>query len=103
MKHHPEQLPSQIYMGNEPKPNSEYSFRFTGGGIGWRTKTHGVTAYDTYGNHIEGMVPVFIEASEIKSAIEHKKLLLETNPQTAYGAEESIKVYQEMLDKRTVF
>ncbi len=49
------------------------------------------------------MVPAFISVSEVKAAIEHQKHLLETNPQTAYGAEDNIRVWQEMVDKRTVF
>ncbi len=89
-------------MGNEPKPCDKYDLLFESG-IGWRTKTHGLIAYDINGKPIKEMVPVFIEASEVKAAIEHQKYLLEINPKTAYGAEANIKAWQEMLDKRTVF
>lgn len=99
---HPEQRPNQIYMGNELQPRDEYDFRFGGGRIGWRTKTHGSTAYDIYGKFIEGMVPVFIEMSEVISAIEGEKSRLQLWGEKAYGAKENIKVWQDMVDRGSV-
>ena len=99
MQHHPEQTPDQIFIGNEPRENRLFRDSF----CSWKSKTYGKTAYDINNRIIENMVPVFINVSEVESAIEHQKFLLENSPETAYGAEDNIRVWQEMLNKRTVF
>lgn len=98
-KHHPEQTEFQIYMGNVPKQDADRIFSRH---IGWFSTSYGKIAYDINGNIINGMVPCFVQKTEIESAIKIQKYEIEmrNNPP---GCKENIEVWQKMLDSGTVF
>lgn len=88
---HPEQLPDEIYMGNE-NPRTNLS--------GWRSSRYGEQPLDKNGEKLlysdwPNVRPWFIRISEVRAAIEHENFVKGPNWQ------EKVKIYQEMIDKRT--
>ena len=100
MKHHPEQLADEIYMGNATFPNR----------TDWRTNRYGVVALKPNGERLDGKVlgltsckPWFIKASEVQAKIDQLKYELDNQPCSwDSNKRETIKLYQEMIDKRTI-
>lgn len=60
-KHHPEQQDDEIYLGNHQ------DYRRVK--IGWKTWRAGKVAYDTKGNVLKNLEPVFVKRQEIEAAI----------------------------------
>lgn len=68
MKHHPEQLKGEIYLGNFFYKNLSR--------IGWNSKRVGSISYDIEGNIIpsfDGLSPVFIKITEVEEKIKDCK------------------------------
>jgi hypothetical protein len=71
-KNHPELLVGEVFLTNIEDDEFLYfnsrmgvDSRSSWEKIGWRTKRRGMTAYDTDGNPINGMLPVFVEREEL--------------------------------------
>lgn len=67
---HPEQREDEFFMGNS----------VTGEEIGWKNKRLGKVAYDTSGNIIEQLRPVFASKEEVRLGVSpriYEKLLKE--------------------------
>ena len=93
MKHHPEQLEDEIYMGNSTPDGVAKS--------SWKTGRLGKIALMRNGKASEYFQetfrPWFIKVSEVEASIETERY--ENKPWSA----ERIRALQPMVDKRTVF
>lgn len=105
-QHHPEQRWDELYFGNVVNPFSDDPYRYRNfelDRIGWKCKRYGKIAYSTGGEIIEDMVPLFVERREIENAIESEKYRIDLYGDKAYGSADNIRVWQNMLDRGTVF
>ena len=68
---------------------------------GWKQKRYGKIAYDTSGEIINNMVPLFVKRQEIEAAIVKEKHKLTLNIDV-HTAPDKIRVWQNMLDKGTI-
>lgn len=90
MKHHPEQQPDEIYMGNTTLDGVL--------GSSWKTSRLGNVALSSSGEPLEtwdNYKPWFIKVSEVESAISMAKH--ENKPWGKYF----IRAFQEMVDNKT--
>lgn len=63
-KDHPEALPGEVWVSNvSTRAWGEHVFDQ----IGWKSKRLGTTAFDSLGEPIRDMVPVFAQRSEIEA------------------------------------
>ncbi len=95
MKHHPEQLEDEIYMGNSTLEDMLKS--------SWKTSRLGEVALMANGQPIDwrggrtDLKPWFIKVSEVEQSIENERL--NYKPWSA----ERIRTLQPMIDERTCF
>ncbi len=91
MKHHPEQQPDEIYMGNSTIDGVLKS--------SWKTSRRGEVALGSNGQFCgEGdLRPWFVKISEVENA------LIAAENEKQPWKEITTKAYQEMLDNRSIF
>lgn len=82
IKHHPEQLNDEIFMGN-----FESHSKFDKNRCGWNSLRIGDKAYSTDGSVISYLHPGFIKVQEVNIAIMNT------------SDEEKRRVWQEMIDR----
>ena len=94
MKHHPEQLEGEIYMGNSTPEDAAKS--------SWRTGRFGTLTLNARGEpcdrfSAEAIKPWFIKVAEVEESI-----VSERHANKSWSAER-IRTLQPMIDERTVF
>lgn len=104
MKHHPEQKENEIYMGNVRMTDESYPFYENK--TSWKSNRYGNTAYTHFGEplNLPNYRPWFITIEEVQSAINRLKWEIENIPCSwNKNKEETIKLYQKMIDNRSVW
>jgi len=91
MQHHPEQQDDEIYMGSASRADLSV--------FQWESSRLGRITYDSDGRPLNSLRvrPWFIQVAEVTAAIKQESL------RDQAGSQAKIRLWQEMVDKRSIF